>query len=95
MVIQKDEVLRKIFQQRQLPVSAVVGVDLTVDAAEAGRAGAGVAVDTICAVGPVFTGVAFTLVYVLLTSIATEPRRAGTREAVDAIVTQTTITAGI
>ena len=78
-----------------VPVSAVVGVHLTVDATEAGRTGAGVAVDTIRAVGSISAGVALALVYVLLTSAATEPRQTGTCESVDAIAAQTTVTAGI
>lgn len=58
----------------ELPVCAVVGVDLTVDATEARRAGAGVAVDTIGAVGTVLAGVTLTLVYVLLASATAKPR---------------------
>lgn len=79
----------------ELPVRAVVGVDLAVDATEARRAGAGVAVDTIGAVGAVPAGVTLTLVYVLLASAAAKPRQTGAREAVDAVAAQTTITAGI
>lgn len=84
-----------IFFQGELPVCAVVGVDLTVDATEARRTGAGVAVHTIRAVGSVSAGVALALVYVLLASAATKPRQTGTRETVDAVVAQATVTAGI
>lgn len=80
---------------RQLPVSAVVGVDLAVDATEAKRAGAGVAVDTVGTVGPVLAGITLTLVYVLFTSATAEPRRTSARKTVDAIEAQTTVTAGI
>lgn len=79
----------------ELPVGAVVSVDLTVYATEARRAGASVAVDTIGAVGTIPTGITLTLIYVLLTSAATKPRQTGASETVDAITAQTTITAGI
>lgn len=79
----------------ELPVSAVVCVDLTVDTAEARWAGAGVAVHTIGAVGPVPARVALALIYVLLASATTKPRRTGACETVDAIAAQATITAGI
>lgn len=77
------------------PVGAVVGVDLAVYAAEAERAGAGVAVHTVGAVGPVLAGIALTLVDVLFASATPKPRRAGAGETVDAVVAQTTITAGV
>lgn len=79
----------------ELPVSAVVCVDLTVDTAEARWAGAGVAVHTIGAVGPVPARVALALIYVLLASATTKPGRTGACETVDAIAAQATITAGI
>lgn len=84
-----------IFDQGELPVGAVVGVDLAVDAAEARRAGAGVAVDAVGAVGPVPAGVAVALIDVLLTPAAAEAGQAGARETVDAVPAQTTVTAGI
>lgn len=84
-----------MFYPGELPVRAVVGVDLTVDAAETGRAGARVAVHTIRAVGPVSAGVALTLINVLLTPAASKPRQTGAGETVDAIPAQTAITAGI
>lgn len=94
MTVNKQRLLQ-LFQHNQLPVGAVVRVDFTVDATEARRAGASVAVHTVRTVGPVLTGVTFTLVYVLLTSVATKPRRAGTRKTVDVIATQTAVTAWI
>lgn len=79
----------------ELPVSAVVGVDLTVDAAKARWAGAGVAVYKIGAVGAILARIAFTLVDVLLTSSTTKARQTRARESVDAITAQTAITAWI
>lgn len=79
----------------ELPVGAVVGVDLTVDAAEARPAGAGVAVHAVSAVCPVPTGVTLTLVYVLLTSAATKPGQTGAGERVDTVAAQTSVTAGV
>lgn len=78
-----------------VPVSAVVGVDLTVDAAKARWAGAGVAVYKIGAVGAILARIAFTLVDVLLTSSTTKARQTRARESVDAIAAQTAITARI
>lgn len=80
---------------RRLPVGAVVGVDLAVYATEAQRAGAGVAVDTVGAVGPVLAGITLTLIYVLFASAATKPGRTGAGIRVDAIMAQTTITTRI
>lgn len=82
-------------QYSRLPVSAVVGVDLAVYATEAKRAGAGVAVDTVGTVGPILAGITLTLVYVLFTSATPKPRWTGAGKTVDAIVAQTTVTAGI
>lgn len=81
--------------QNELPVSAVISVDLTVDATKARRAGASVAVDTVGAVGSVLAGVTLTFVDVLLTTAATKPWQTGACESVDAIVAQSSITAGI
>lgn len=78
-----------------LPVSAVVSVELAVYATEAKWAGAGIAVDTVGTVGPILAGIALTLVYVLFTSATTKPRRTGAGKSVDAIMAQTTVTAGI
>lgn len=78
-----------------LPLSAVGGVVLAVDAAEARGAAAGVAVHEVCAVGPVFAGVAVALVDVLLTYRPTEPWQAGAHKAADAIGAGSVITAGV
>lgn len=80
---------------RRLPVGAVVGVDLAVYATEAQRTGAGVAVDTVGAVGPVLAGITLTLIYVLFASAAPKPGRTGAGIRVDAIMAQTTITTWI
>ena len=78
-----------------IPLGAVIGVDLTVDAAEPRGAGAGVAVDTVGAVGPVLTGVALALVDVLLAATPAEPRQARAHEAVHAVPAQAAVTAGV
>lgn len=78
-----------------LPVSTVISVDLTVNATKAERTCAGIAVDTVGTVCSIFTGVTFTLVYVLLTAPPTEARQTRTSESVNAIATQPAITAGI
>lgn len=57
-----------------VPLRAVRGVVLTVDPTESGRAGAGVAVNAVCAVGSVPAGVALTLVDVLLALWTPEAR---------------------
>lgn len=79
----------------ELPVGAVVGVDLTVDAAESGRAGAGVAVNKIGAVGTVLARVTLALVDVLLTPRTPEARQTRARETVDAVTAQTAVAARI
>lgn len=78
-----------------VPLSAVGCVVLTVDAAEAGGAGAGVAVDTVGAVGPVLAGVAGTLIDVLLTLEPAEAGQALAEERPDAIRAGATIVARI
>lgn len=57
-----------------VPLCAVRSVVFTVDPTESGRAGAGVAVNTVRAVGSVPTGVALTLVDVLLALWTPEAR---------------------
>lgn len=79
----------------ELPVGAVVGIDLTVDAAESGRAGAGVAVNKIGAVGTVLARVTLALIDVLLTPRTPEARETRARETVDAVTAETTVTARI
>lgn len=79
----------------ELPVSAVIGVDLTVDAAESGRAGAGVAVNKIGAVGTVLARVTLTLVDVLLTPRTPKSWQTCARETVDAVTAQTAVAAWI
>ena len=78
-----------------IPLSAVIGVDLTVDAAEARGAGAGVAVDTVCAVGPVLAGVALALVDVLLAAPPAKAQQACAHKAVHAVPAQASVTAGV
>lgn len=78
-----------------LPVGAVVGVDLAVDAAEARRAGAGVAVYEVGAVGAVLARVALALVDVLLAPRTPEARQTRAGEAVDAVAAQTAVAARI
>lgn len=74
-----------------LPVGAVVGVDLTVDAAESGRAGAGVAVNKVGAVGTVLARVTLALIDVLLTPRTPEARQTRARETIDAVTAQTAV----
>lgn len=78
-----------------LPLSAVGCVDLTVDAAESCGAAAGVAVDTIGAVPSVTTGGAHALVYVLRATLAAKTRQTHAHKTVHAVLTDSTITAGI
>lgn len=78
-----------------LPLSAVGSVIFTVDSAEAGRAGTGVAVDAIGAVGPVLTWVTLTLIDVLLALGAPEPGQAGAQEAVHLVLTEASVAAGV
>ena len=65
------------------------------DPAESGRAGAGVAVDAVGAVGSVLAGVALALVDVLLALCAPEAGLAGAQEAVHLVLTQAAVTAGV
>lgn len=78
-----------------LPVSAVIGVDFTIYATKARWAGAGVTVDTVSTVGPIFARVTFTLINILFTASPTKTRQTCTGERVNAIPTQATITTGI
>lgn len=77
------------------PLSAVGCVDLTVDATESCGAAAGVAVDAVGAVASVTTGGAHALVYVLCAALAAETSQTHAHETVDAVLTDTTVTAGI
>lgn len=79
----------------RLPVGAVVGVDLAVDAAEARWAGAGVAVHEVGAVGTVLARVTLALVDVLLAPRAPEARQTRAGETVDAVAAKTAIAARI
>lgn len=65
------------------------------DATEAGRAGTGVAVDTVGAVGSVLARVALTLVDVLLALCAPEAGQAGAQEAVHLVLTEASVAAGV
>lgn len=65
------------------------------NATEAERAGAGVAVDTVSAVGSVLTGVALTLVDVLLAPRSAKAGRAGAQEAVHLIITEPSVATGV
>lgn len=78
-----------------VPLGAVGGVVFTVNPAEAGRAGARVAVDKVSAVGAVLAGVALTLVDVLLALEAPEARQAGAQEAINLIHAAASVTAGV
>jgi len=66
-----------------------------VDAAEAGGAGAGVAVDAVGAVGTILAGVAGALVDVLLALGPTETSQALAEECADAIRAGATVVARI
>lgn len=65
------------------------------DATEAGRAGTGVAVDTVGAVGSVLARVALTLVNVLLALCAPKAGQAGAQEAVHLVLTEASVAAGV
>lgn len=78
-----------------VPLCAVRSVILTVDATEAWRAGAGVAVDTVGAVGSVLTRVALTLVDVLLALCSSKTGQAGAQEAVHLVLTEASVAAGV
>lgn len=78
-----------------VPLGAVGSVIFTVDSTEAGRAGTGVAVDTVSAVGSVPTRVALTLVDVLLALCAPKAGEAGTQEAVHLVLTEASVAAGV
>lgn len=78
-----------------VPLSAVGSVVFTVDSTEAGRAGAGVAVDTVGAVGSVLARVALTLIDVLLALCAPEAGQAGAQEAVHLVPTEASVAARV
>lgn len=78
-----------------VPLSAVRSVIFTMNATEAKRAGAGVAVDTVSAVGSVLTGVALTLVDVLLAPRSAKAGRAGAQEAVHLVITEPSVATGV
>lgn len=78
-----------------VPLRAVRSVVLTVDPAEASRAGTGVAVDAVGAVGSILTRVALALVDVLLALCSPEAGQAGAQEAVDLVFAEPSVTAGI
>lgn len=78
-----------------VPLSAVRSVVFTVDPTEARRAGTGVAVDAVSAVGSVLAWVALALVDVLLALCAPEAGQAGAQKAVHLVLTEASIAAGI
>lgn len=78
-----------------IPLSTVGCVIFTVDSTEASRAGTGVTVDTVGAVGSVLAGVALTLVDVFLTVCTPKSRKASTQEAVHFVHTGTSVAAGV
>lgn len=78
-----------------IPLSAVLCVGLAVNAAETRQAGAGVAVHTVCAVGSILTGIALTLVDVLLTFGTTESQEASACECIYTVLAEPTITARV
>lgn len=84
-----------LWRVSSVPLSAVGSVVFTVDSAEAGRAGAGVAVDTVGAVGSVLARVALTLVDVLLALCAPEAGQAGAQEAVHLVPTEASVAARV
>lgn len=78
-----------------VPLSAVRSVIFTMDSAEASRAGTGVAVDAVGAVGSVLTRVALALVDVFLALRSPEAGQAGAQEAVHLVFAETSVAAGI
>lgn len=78
-----------------VPLSAVRCVIFTVDPTEARRTGAGVTVDTVCAVGVVLAWVALALVDVFFTLGAPEARQAGAQEAVHLVRAEASVAAGV
>lgn len=78
-----------------IPLSAVRCVIFTVDSTKAGRAGTGVAVDAVGAVGPVLTRVALTLVDVLFALCAPKAGQAGAQEAIHLIFAEASVAAGV
>lgn len=78
-----------------LPLSTVGCVVFTVDSTEASRAGTGVTVDTVRAIGPIFAGVALTLINVFLALCASKSWQTGTQEAVHFVHTGASIAAGV
>lgn len=65
------------------------------DSTKAGRAGTGVAVDAVGAVGPVLTRVALTLVDVLFALCAPKAGQAGAQEAIHLIFAEASVAAGV
>lgn len=84
-----------LFSASSVPLSAVGSVIFTVDSTEAWRAGAGVAVDTVGAIGSVLTRVALTLVDVLLACCSPEAEQAGTQETVHLVLAVASVAAGV
>lgn len=78
-----------------LPLCAVRCVIFTVDPTEARRAGAGVAVHAVGAVGSIPARIALAFVDVFLALQSPEPRQAGTQEAVDLVLTKASVAAGV
>lgn len=78
-----------------VPLSAVGSVIFTMDSTEARRAGTGVAVDTVGAVGSVLTWVALTLIDVFLTLRSPEAGQAAAQEATHLVFAETSVAAGI
>lgn len=65
------------------------------DPTEARRAGAGVAVHAVCAVGSILARIALTLIDIFFTLWSPESRQAGTQEAINLILTNASIAAGV
>lgn len=86
---------QRLCPHRAVPLCAVRCVVLTVDAAKARGAGAGVAVDAVGAVGTVLAGVAGALVDVLLTLRPAETSQALAEERANAVRAGATVVAWI
>jgi len=78
-----------------VPLSAVGGVDLTVDPAEPREAAADVAVDTVGARAATLARVAVALVDVVLAPGAPESRRTGAQESVHLVLAAAAVAAGV
>lgn len=65
------------------------------DPTEARRAGAGVAVHAVCAVGSIPARIALAFVDVFLALQSPESGQAGTQEAVDLVLTKASVAAGV